>query len=103
MAFGARLTSRTGSATWPGAAVGTSTCGTGDTRSGRVVHGGEAGFTLVEALLAVVVLIFGLMAVTNLMLVAASSNSVANQGTPAVTSAIHASSTCACTRRAAAP
>jgi type II secretory pathway pseudopilin PulG len=51
---------------------------------------GEAGFTLVEALVAVVVLIFGLMAVTNLMLVAASSNTVANQGTAAVTSATRA-------------
>ncbi len=47
----------------------------------------EAGFTLVEALVAMVVLTFGLMAVTNLMLVAASSNTVANQGTAAVTSA----------------
>lgn len=47
----------------------------------------EAGFTLVETLVAVVVLIFGLMAVTNLMLVAASSNTVANQGTAAVASA----------------
>lgn len=47
----------------------------------------EAGFTLVEALVAVVVLIFGLMAVTNLLLVAASSNTVANQGTAAVTAA----------------
>jgi Tfp pilus assembly protein PilV len=52
-----------------------------------VERGAEAGFTLVEALVAVVVLIFGLMAVTNLMLVAASSNSVANQGTAAVASA----------------
>ena len=50
----------------------------------------EAGFTLVEALVAIVVLVFGLMAVTNLMLVAASSNSVANQGTAAVTSATRA-------------
>jgi hypothetical protein len=49
--------------------------------------GTESGFTLVEALVAMVVLIFGLMAVTNLMLVAASSNSVGNQGTAAVTSA----------------
>jgi type II secretory pathway pseudopilin PulG len=48
--------------------------------------GAEAGFTLVETLVAVVVLVFGLMAVTNLMLVAASSNTVANQGTAAVTS-----------------
>ena len=50
----------------------------------------ETGFTLVEALVAIVVLTFGLMAVTNLMLVAASSNSVANQGTAAVTSATRA-------------
>jgi len=48
---------------------------------------GQAGFTLIEALVAMVVLSFGLMAVTNLMLVAASSNTVANQGTAAVTSA----------------
>ena len=61
-----------------------------DTRGGRVERGAEAGFTLVEALVAIVVLIFGLMAVTNLMLVAASSNSVANQGTAAVASAIRA-------------
>ena len=46
----------------------------------------ESGFTLVETLVAVVVLVFGLMAVTNLLLVAASSNSVANQATAAVTS-----------------
>jgi type II secretory pathway pseudopilin PulG len=45
----------------------------------------EAGFTLVEALIAVVILIFGLMGVTNLMIVAASSNSAANQGTAAAT------------------
>ena len=50
-------------------------------------EGREAGFTLVEALVAMVILIFGLMAVTNLLLVAASSNSVANQGTAATTSA----------------
>jgi len=45
----------------------------------------EAGFTLVEALCAVVILSFGLMAVANLMVVAATSNSVANQGTAATT------------------
>jgi type II secretory pathway pseudopilin PulG len=56
----------------------------------RSASPGEAGFTLVEALVAIVVLIFGLMAVTNLMLVAASSNTVANQGTAAVTSATRA-------------
>lgn len=53
-------------------------------------RGGESGFTLVEALVAIVVLVFGLMAVTNLMLVAASSNSVANQSTAAVASATRA-------------
>src|SRR5512135_3547346 len=90
MALGVRLKSRTRSTSWPGAAVGTSTRATSDTKTGRVVHGGEAGFTLVEALVAIVVLVFGLMAVTNLMLVAASSNSVANQGTAAVASAIRA-------------
>jgi type II secretory pathway pseudopilin PulG len=61
-----------------------------DTSRERSGPSGEAGFTLVEALVAVVVLMFGLMAVTNLMLVAASSNSVANQGTAAVTSASRA-------------
>lgn len=45
----------------------------------------ESGFTLVEALVAIVILVFGLIAVTNLMLVAASSNSVANQATGAAT------------------
>ncbi len=61
-----------------------------ETRRENVARGAEAGFTLVEALVAIVVLIFGLMAVTNLMLVAASSNSVANQGTAAVASASRA-------------
>lgn len=45
----------------------------------------EAGFTLVEALVAIVVLMFGLIAVTNLLMVAASSNAVANQSTAAAT------------------
>jgi prepilin-type N-terminal cleavage/methylation domain-containing protein len=43
----------------------------------------EAGFTLVEVLIAIVVLVFGLIAVTNLFLVAGSSNTVANQATAA--------------------
>jgi type II secretory pathway pseudopilin PulG len=43
----------------------------------------ESGFTLVEALVAIIVLVFGLIAVTNLLLVAASSNTVANQGSAA--------------------
>ena len=57
------------------------------TRARTSTRRGEAGFTLVEALVAIIVLVFGLMAVTNLMVVAASSNSVANQSTAAVTSA----------------
>lgn len=43
----------------------------------------QAGFTLIEALVAIVILIFGLMAVTNLFLVAGSSNTVGNHGTVA--------------------
>ena len=46
---------------------------------------GEAGFTLVETLVAIVVLVFGLIAVTNLLLVGATNNSVANQATAATT------------------
>jgi type II secretory pathway pseudopilin PulG len=45
----------------------------------------ESGFTLVEALIAIVILVFGLIAIANLMIVAASSNSVANQATGAAT------------------
>lgn len=48
---------------------------------------GESGFTLVEVLVAIVVLVFGLMAITNLMLVAGSSNTVANHMTAATGSA----------------
>ncbi|HET9317068.1 MAG TPA: prepilin-type N-terminal cleavage/methylation domain-containing protein [Vicinamibacteria bacterium] len=44
---------------------------------------GEAGFTLIETLVAIVVLVFGLIAVTNLLLVGATNNSVANHGTAA--------------------
>jgi prepilin-type N-terminal cleavage/methylation domain-containing protein len=47
----------------------------------------DAGFTLIEALTAIVILSFGLMAVTNLLLVAASSNAVANQSSAATNSA----------------
>ena len=43
----------------------------------------EAGFTIVEVLIAIVVLVFGLIAVTNLFIVAGSSNTVANQATAA--------------------
>jgi prepilin-type N-terminal cleavage/methylation domain-containing protein len=48
---------------------------------------GQAGFTLVETLVAIVVLVFGLIAVTNLLLVGATNNSVANQGTAATSAA----------------
>jgi type IV pilus modification protein PilV len=51
---------------------------------------GERGFTLVEALIAMVILAFGLIAVSNLLIVAASSNTVANQSTAATTAATEA-------------
>jgi type IV pilus modification protein PilV len=47
----------------------------------------EAGFTLVEALVAMVVIVIGLLAVANLMVVAGTSNSVANQSTAAAAQA----------------
>lgn len=47
----------------------------------------EAGFTLVEVLVAIVVLVFGLIAVTNLLLVGASNNSAANHGTASTAAA----------------
>ncbi len=45
--------------------------------------GDEAGFTLVEALISIVILVFGLIAVANLLFVAASSNRVAGDATVA--------------------
>jgi type II secretory pathway pseudopilin PulG len=45
----------------------------------------EQGFTLIEALIAIVILIFGLAAVANLMVVAGSSNTAANHSTAAAT------------------
>ena len=44
---------------------------------------GEEGFTLIEALIAMVILIVGIAAIANLMVVAGSSNAVANSGTAA--------------------
>jgi Tfp pilus assembly protein PilV len=41
----------------------------------------EAGFTLIETLTAIVILVFGLVAVTNLLIVAGTSNQVANVAT----------------------
>ena len=41
----------------------------------------EAGFTLIETLVAIVILAFGLIAVTNLLIVAGTSNQVAHAAT----------------------
>jgi prepilin-type N-terminal cleavage/methylation domain-containing protein len=48
-------------------------------------HSGEAGFTLVEALIAIVVLAVGLVAVTNLLVVGAASNTIGNHTTNTTT------------------
>jgi prepilin-type N-terminal cleavage/methylation domain-containing protein len=53
---------------------------TSSTPSRGSAAGAQAGFTLIESLVAIIVLSFGLMAITNLLLVAATSNTVANQG-----------------------
>jgi len=53
------------------------------TRIGRNSRGSESGFTLVEALVAIVILAVGLIAVTNLLVVAATSNTTANHSTAA--------------------
>jgi prepilin-type N-terminal cleavage/methylation domain-containing protein len=50
-------------------------------------RGGEAGFTLVEVLIAVVVLSFGLMAIANLFAMSTSSNVAARHLTAATTQA----------------
>lgn len=47
------------------------------------IPNGESGFTLIEATVATMVLMFGLAAIFNLMIVAISSNSVANRATAA--------------------
>jgi prepilin-type N-terminal cleavage/methylation domain-containing protein len=49
--------------------------------------GRERGFTLIETLIAMVVLTFGLIAITNLLLVGATSSTVANHSTAAATEA----------------
>ena len=48
---------------------------------------GEEGFTLIEALIAIAILAIGLAGVTNLFVVASSSNSAANHATAAATEA----------------
>jgi prepilin-type N-terminal cleavage/methylation domain-containing protein len=49
---------------------------------------GENGFSLIEAMVAMVILSFGLIAVTNLLIVSAASNSIANHSTAAATAAV---------------
>ena len=46
-------------------------------------RGSESGFTLVEALIAIVVLVVGIVAIVNLFVVASTSNAVANHSTAA--------------------
>jgi type II secretory pathway pseudopilin PulG len=54
------------------------------TQAGEVApRSGERGFTLVEALIAIVVLIVGIVAIVNLFVVASTSNAVANHSTAA--------------------
>lgn len=55
--------------------------------NGQSVPPTDAGFTLVEVLVAIVVLVFGLIAVTNLLLVGASNNTAANLGTASTAAA----------------
>ena len=45
----------------------------------------EAGFTILEAVIATLILLFGLASIFNLMIVAVSNNSVANRGSGATT------------------
>jgi len=48
----------------------------------------QAGFTLAEVLIAIVVLVFGLVGITNLFLLAGSSTSVANLSSATTTAAV---------------
>jgi prepilin-type N-terminal cleavage/methylation domain-containing protein len=49
----------------------------------EVRPGAESGFSLIEVMIAIIVLVFGIVAVANLMVVAAASNATANHGTGA--------------------
>lgn len=51
------------------------------------VRPAEAGFTLIEAMISVVVLVVGVVGVSNLMLVSASANKLAHAGTGAAAQA----------------
>jgi hypothetical protein len=58
------------------------------TANGRANQDGrEAGFTLIEALIAIIILVFGLIAITNLLIVAASSNTIGNHSSGATAQA----------------
>jgi type IV pilus assembly protein PilV len=48
---------------------------------------GQAGFTLIEALIAMVILAVGLVAIANLFITAAASNGIANKGSAATVQA----------------
>ena len=50
-------------------------------------RGAQEGFTLIEALIAILILVFGLMAIANLYAIAGTSNRVANAGTAAAAAA----------------
>jgi Tfp pilus assembly protein PilV len=53
------------------------------TRKAARRQDGQAGFTLIEALIAMIVLVFGLIAIANLFVVAGSSNRIAGDSTAA--------------------
>ena len=53
------------------------------THAGTAQRTPESGFTLVEALIAIVVLVVGIVAIVNLFVVASTSNAVANHSTAA--------------------
>jgi prepilin-type N-terminal cleavage/methylation domain-containing protein len=55
------------------------------TQGSKRTRANEAGFTLIEALVAIVVLAVGLIAVTNLLVVGAASNTVGNHSTNTTT------------------
>lgn len=57
------------------------------TQSSLTKRAQEAGFTLIETLTAIVILVFGLIAVTNLLIVAGTSNQVGSVATAATAEA----------------
>jgi prepilin-type N-terminal cleavage/methylation domain-containing protein len=55
------------------------------TQSSKRPRTNESGFTLIEALIAIVILAVGLIAVTNLLVVGAASNTIGNHSTNTAT------------------